>query len=94
MSHAIPLAQYVTMIEDLLANRMTAYDFSGAYFLAFQADPTMWSEDVYEPLNAVALMAEAYEPGEPTWRFDVTEEQLRDGCSERVRVLRALRSGA
>jgi hypothetical protein len=76
------------MIEDFLARRTTAKEFSSSFFRAFQADNTHWGGELYDALNAVATAAECYEPGVASDEFDVTEEELRAECRRRLAGLR------
>lgn len=90
MSQGARLAKYIQMIEDFLANRLSAEEFSGAYFRAFQKDPGGWGGEFYEALNWVATACESYTPRAPRSEFDVTEDQLRAQCAQRLAVLRRL----
>jgi len=90
MSQATRLTKYIQMIEDFLARRSTADEFSGAFFRAFQKDPGGWGGDLYEALNWVATACESYTPRAPRSEFDVTEDQLRAQCAERLKALHRL----
>lgn len=89
MTRTTPLAVYIRMIEDFLGERTRAYKFAGAFFREFKEDHAIRGGQAYEALNAVALAAEAYEPGARVSRFDVTEDQLREECRRWLPVLRA-----
>jgi hypothetical protein len=90
MTKSHRLTQYVRMIEDFLARRSTAEEFSGAFFRAFHEDPGGWGGELYEALNWIATACESYTPRASKSEFDVTADQLRAQCSERLKLLRRL----
>lgn len=90
MSKSSRLAKYIQMIEDFLGRRTAAEEFSEEFFRAFQADPGGWTGELYEALDWIATACECYTPRAPNSEFDVTEDQLRSQCSERLKVLRRL----
>jgi hypothetical protein len=90
MSQSHRLAQYIQMIEGFLDRRTTAEEFSAAFFRSFHDDPGGWQGELYEALNWVATACESYTPRTPRSEFDVSEDQLRAQCAERLKVLRRL----
>jgi len=87
------LAQYIQMIEDFLGRRSTAEEFATSFFRTFHDDPGGWDGELYEALNWVATACESFTPRTPRSEFDVTEDQLRAQCSERLKLLRRLQHG-
>ncbi len=91
MSQTTQLARYTRMIKDFLDGRVAAGAFADAFFHAFQGDPGGWmGQGVYEALNSIATACECYSPDVPDSEFDMTEEQLRQECDQRLGQLRRL----
>ena len=90
MSHATRLATYIRMIEDFLSGRSAPSAFTEAFFEAFHGDPGGWDREAYDALNWVATACESYSPRAPRSEFDVSIEELRRGCTQRLKELHRL----
>src|SRR5688572_15146039 len=84
------LRGYVELIEDFLAHRTQASDFSDVFFRRWQADEAPYDEPLWDILNWIALGCECFtedpRPGNP---FDLSEEELRSDCADRIGFLRS-----
>ena len=78
------------MIEDFLSGRSAPNAFTEAFFGAFHEDPGGWNRETYDALNWVATACESYSPRAPRSEFDVSIEELRRECNQRLKELHRL----
>jgi hypothetical protein len=90
MNQSDRLAYYIRLIEEFLAWKRSPDEFSRTFFQRFKTDPGGWPQETFDALNWVATACESFTPQPPRSEFDVTEEDLRSQCAERLDELRRL----